>query len=359
MSERTIQVGLAGFGMSGQVFHAPFISADPRFTLKKVYERTTDKAKQAYPDVEIVRTFEELLTEDIDLVVISTPNQYHVPMAAQAIRAGKNVIVEKPAAVTSQEAEELCRMAKEQGVLFSIYQNRRLDGDYLTVKKLIESGRLGEVVDYECHFDRFVTGQSAKQWKREGGKGINILYDLGIHLIDQAYALFGTPDEVYADMRKQRPESSGIDNFEVSLYYPDKKVILSASELVAMPGPRFMVHGRKGSFVKYGQDPQERSLISGMRPGGSDWGADAENHYGILAVAAEDGISQETIVTEAGNYGRYYDNFYHALRSGRELLVKPEEAVDVLRIVEAAQESQDQKQRIRLKSGIRKESSEV
>ena len=160
-------------------------------------------------------------------------------------------------------------------------------------------------------------------------------------------------------MRKQRPESSGIDNFEASLYYPDKKVILSAGELVAMPGPRFMVHGRKGSFVKYGQDPQERSLISGMRPGGSDWGADEENHYGILAVAAEDGISQETIVTEAGNYGRYYDNFYHALRSGRELLVKPEEAVDVLRIVEAAQESQDQKQRIRLKSVTRKEALNV
>lgn len=359
MSERTIQVGLAGFGMSGQVFHAPFISADPRFTLKKVYERTTDKAKQAYPDVETVRTFDELLTEDIDLVVVSTPNQYHVPMAAQAMKAGKSVVVEKPVAASSREAEELCRMAKEQGVLFSVYQNRRLDGDFLTVKKMIESGWLGEVVDYECHFDRFVTGQSAKQWKREGGKGINILYDLGIHLIDQAYALFGMPDEVYADMRKQRPESSGIDNFEVSLYYPDKKVILSASELVAMPGPRFMVHGRKGSFLKYGQDPQESRLIGGMRPGSPDWGADEESAYGTLASVEENGISQEIIVTEFGNYGRYYDNIYQVMTCGADLLVKPEEAVDVLRIVEAAQESQDQKQRIRLKSGIRKESSEV
>ena len=157
--------------MSGQIFHAPFISADPRFSLKKVYERTTNKAKQAYPDIEIVRTFEELLT----------------------------------VAASSQEAAELCQIAKEQGVLFSAYQNRRLDGDFLTVKKLIENGRLGEVVDYECHFDRFVRGQSAKQWKREGGKGINILYDLGVHLIHQAYALFGMPDEVYADMRQQRP----------------------------------------------------------------------------------------------------------------------------------------------------------
>ena len=249
MSDRTIQVGLAGFGMSGQIFHAPFISADSRFTLKKVYERTSDKSKQAYPSVEIVRTFDELLTEDIDLVVVSTPNQYHVPMAAKAMKAGKSVVVEKPVAASSREAEELCQMAKEQGVLCSVYQNRRFDGDFLTVKKLIENGRLGEVVDYECHFDRFVTGQSTKQWKRDGGKGVHILYDLGIHLIDQAYALFGMPEEVYADMRRQRPESSGIDNFEVSLYYPNKKAILSAGELVVMPGPRFMVHGRKGSFL--------------------------------------------------------------------------------------------------------------
>lgn len=228
-------------------------------------------------------------------------------------------------------------------------QNRRFDGDFLTVKKLIENGQLGEVVDYECHFDRFVTGQSTKQWKRDGGKGINILYDLGIHLIDQVYALFGMPDEVYADMRRQRPESSGIDNFEVSLYYPDKKAILSAGELVAIPGPRFMVHGRKGSFLKYGQDPQERRLIGGMRPGSPDWGADEESAYGTLASVEENGISQEIIVTEFGNYGRYYDNIYQAMTCGADLLVKPEEAIDVLRIVEAAQESQNQKQRISLK----------
>ena len=348
MNGRTIQVGLAGFGMSGQIFHAPFISADPRFTLRKVYERTSNRSKQSYPSVEIVRTFDELLTDDIDLVVISTPNPYHVPMAAQAMKAGKNVVVEKPVAASSREAEELCRLAKEQGVLFSVYQNRRLDGDFLTVKKLIESGRLGEVVDYECHFDRFVSGQSTKQWKREGGKGVNILYDLGIHLIDQAYVLFGMPVEVYADMRKQRPESSGIDNFEVCLYYPDKKVILSAGELVAMPGPRFMVHGRKGSFLKYGQDPQERRLIRGLRPGNSDWGYDEKSAYGTLASVTEDGVSQETVVTELGNYGGYYDNFYQALCCGAELLVKPEEAVDVLRILEAAQSSQDLKRRIGL-----------
>lgn len=349
MNHRPICVGLAGFGMSGQIFHAPFIHADQRFELKKVYERTSDKSKQAYPNIELVRSFEELLAEDIDLVVVSTPNQFHVPMAAQAMRAGKNVIVEKPVAATSREAEELCRIAKTENVLFSVYQNRRLDGDFLTVKKLIESGRLGEVVDYECHFDRFVRGESKKRWKRDGGKGIDLLYDIGIHLIDQAYALFGMPDEVYADMQKQRAESSGIDNFEVCLYYRDKKIILSAGEVVAMPGPHFMVHGRKGSFLKYGQDVQGGLLLQGARPGEATWGQDDESSFGTLYTAADSGMIPEKIVTELGNYGGYYDNFYQAMACGAELLVKPEETVDVLRIVEAAQDSQNQKRRISLK----------
>ncbi|MDE6845594.1 MAG: Gfo/Idh/MocA family oxidoreductase, partial [Lachnospiraceae bacterium] len=239
-----ICVGLAGFGMSGQIFQAPFLSCDPRFRLKKVYERTSNKAKQEYPEVEIVRNFESLLVSDIDLVVISTPNPYHVPMAIQAMKAGKHVVVEKPVAATSKEADELYKIAKKEKVLLTVYQNRRLDGDFLTVKKIIEENRIGEVVDFECHFDRFVNGRSTKQWKSDGGKGIDLLYDIGIHLIDQAYTIFGMPDEVYADLRKQRKESSGIDNFHVYLYYADKKIILSASELVAMHGPHFMVHGR-------------------------------------------------------------------------------------------------------------------
>lgn len=343
-----IYVGLAGFGMSGQIFQAPFLSCDPRFRLKKVYERTSNKAKQEYPEMEIVRNFEALLTSDIDLVVISTPNQYHVPMAIQAMRAGKHVVVEKPVAATSKEADELCRIAKNEKVLLTVYQNRRLDGDFLTVKKIIDENRIGEVVDYECHFDRFVNGKSTKQWKADGGKGIDLLYDIGIHLIDQVYSLFGMPDEVYADLRKQREESSGIDNLQVCLYYEDKKITLSAGELVAMPGPHFMVHGRKGSFIKYGQDVQESRLLCGMRPGNSEWGQEDETSFGALCTVTGQEFLQEKIPTEQGNYGKYYDNLYHAVKNGSELLVKPEEAVDVLRIVEAAQISSIEKRRIRL-----------
>lgn len=346
---KRIRVGLAGFGMSGKIFHAPFIHASQQFELRKVYERTSSYSRQEYPEVEIVRRFEELLADDIDLVVVSTPNQYHVPMAASAMRAGKHVIVEKPVAAASQEAEELFGIAKEEKVLLSVYQNRRLDGDFLTVKKLINAGRLGEVVDYECHFDRFVNGESTKMWKREGGRGIDILYDIGIHLIDQAYALFGMPDEVYADLRKQRKHSSGIDNFEMHMYYADTRVILSAGELVTEPGPHFMVHGRKGTFIKYGQDVQESRLLGGERPGMADWGQDEESSFGTVYIMAQGKVLQEKIPTEDGNYGQYYDNIYQAVMHGKELFVKPDEVVDVLRIVEAAQKSYEEKRRIRLK----------
>lgn len=351
-SER-IRVGLAGFGMSGQIFHAPYIAADDRFELKKVYERTTDRAREAYPGTETVRSFEELLTDDIDLVIITTPNALHVPMARQALEAGKNVVVEKPVASGSSEAAELCRLARDRGVLLTVYQNRRLDGDFLTVKTVMEDGDLGEVTDYECHFDRFVQGVSAKPWKREGGKGVDVLYDIGVHIIDQAYILFGMPDEVYADMRQERAESGGVDNFEVSLYYPDKKVILSATQIAALPGPHFMVHGREGSFLKHGFDPQEQALQRGSRPGDPGFGETPEEEDGMLCTVSEDGREIRTVKTITGNYGAYYDNLYRALTEGADLLVPPEQTVDVLRILEAAQQSSAEKRRVPVRAAHR------
>lgn len=346
MGKDIINVGIAGFGMSGKIFQAPFLYADSHFNIKKVYERTTERSKEEYPYVEVVRDFKELLTDDIDLVIISTPNNLHVPMAIQAMEAGKNVIVEKPVAATSREAQELCDLAKEKNVLFSVYHNRRLDGDFLTVKNIIEEGKLGEVLDYEVHYDRFVTGSSSKKWKADGGKGIGILYDLGVHIIDQAYVLFGMPDEVYADFRKQREESSEIDNFEVILYYKDKKAILSAGEVVAMPGPHFMVHGRKGSFIKYGMDVQEKALIAGKRPPIEDWGKDDPSMYGILTTHVAGQVEQKAIPTVTGNYGKYYDNIYKALTEKAPLLVKPSDTVAVLKIIEGAVESNQSKKRV-------------
>ena len=349
-NHQPIRVGLAGFGLSGRIFHAPFLRADPRFSLRKVYERASERAREEYPDVEIVHSYEALLTEDVDLVVVTTPNLLHVPMAREALLAGKHVVVEKPAAASSREAAELRRLAEERGVLFTVYQNRRLDGDFLTVQRLIREGRLGDVVDYECHFDRFIRGRRPKQWKAEGGRGVDLLYDLGVHIIDQAVTLFGLPEEVYGDLRRQRPESPGMDKFEVTLYYPDKRAILSAGELVAMQGPRYMVNGRKATFLKYGLDPQEARLNQGLRPAGdAHWGEDDPESYGTLYTPGENGeLLAETIPTEIGHYGGFYDNLCRAIRKGAPLLVKPEEAEAVLRILEAAQKSSAEKRRVPL-----------
>ena len=346
--QRVIRTAIAGFGMSGKIFQAPFLNADPRFAFTKVYERKTNRAQEEYPDVTTVRSFEELLTDDIDLVVISTPNAQHVPMAKQAILAGKNVIVEKPVAATAEEAEELCRLAKERGVLLSVYQNRRLDGDFRTVKKLIDEGALGEVVDYEAHYDRFERGVNKKPWKAEGGEGVGVLYDLGVHIIDQAYTLFGMPKEVYADLRKQRQESPGFDNFEVILYYDTVRAILSAGELVTKQGPHYMVNGRRGTFLKYGEDPQEQALLRGKRPPMSDWGMEDVSAYGTLYYDENGEILEKRIPTVVSSYGAYYDNIYRALTEGADLLVPPEQTADVLRIIEAAKQSNAEKRRIPL-----------
>lgn len=343
-----IRTAIAGFGLSGTVFHAPFLNADPRFAFTRVYERKTNRAQAEYPDVETVRSFEELLTDDIDLIVLSTPNATHVPMAKQAMAAGKHVICEKPVAATAAEAAELCEFAKEHGVLFTVYQNRRLDSDFLTVKKLIEEGELGEVVDYEAHYDRYEIGVNPKPWKAAGGAGIGVLYDLGVHIIDQAYTLFGMPKEVYADFRQQRPESNGIDNFEVILYYETVRAILAAGELVTHQGPHYMVNGRRGTFIKYGEDIQEAALLAGKRPPQPDWDVESPDAYGKLWYAENGQILEKTIPTVVSGYGAYYDNIYRALTEGAPLLVPPEQTVDVLRIIEAAQRSNEQKCRVTL-----------
>ena len=313
-----IRTAIAGFGLSGKIFQAPFIHADPNFELKKVYERKTERAKEEYPDVQIVRSFEELLTDDIDLVIISTPNDTHVPFAKQAMAAGKHVVVEKPVAATSTEAAELCAFAKKQGVVLSVFQNRRLDSDFLTVKNLIEAGELGEVLDYEAHYDRFERGVNPKPWK------------------------------AYADFRQQRPESPGIDNFEVILYYDKVKAILSAGEVVARQGPHYMVSGRRGTFIKYGEDVQEAALLAGKRPPAPDWDAEGEECWGTLYYDDGAQILEKKIPTVVSSYARYYENLYEVITAGAPALVPPEQTADVLRIIEAAQMSNAKKRRIAL-----------
>ena len=343
-----IRTAIAGFGLSGKIFQAPFLHAAPNFELRKVYERKTERSKEEYPYVTVVRSFEELLTDDIDLVIISTPNDTHVPFAKQAMAAGKHVVVEKPVAATSTDAAALCRLSRQKGVTFTVFQNRRLDSDFLTVKSLIEGGALGEVLDYEAHYDRFERGVNPKPWKAAGGAGVGVLYDLGVHIIDQAYVLFGMPNEVYADFRQQRPESPGIDNFEVILYYDKVKAILSAGEVVARQGPHYMVSGRRGTFIKYGEDVQEAALLAGKRPPAPDWDAEGEECWGTLYYDDGAQILEKKSPTVVSSYARYYENLYEVITAGAPALVPPEQTADVLRIIEAAQMSNAKKRRIAL-----------
>ena len=346
-----IRVGIAGFGMSAQIFHAPFLAADERYKICKFFLRSGEASKTEYPNAAIVRTYEELLTDDIDLIVLSVPNPLHYEMARQALLSGKHVVVEKPITRTAEEARALCDLAKQQGKILSVYQCRRFDGDFQTVQQIVQSGKIGEVVDYTGHFDRYWWGTSNKAWKTSGAPGINILYDLGVHIIDQAYTLFGLPNAVYADFQRQRQQTNApFDQFTVTLYYDTHHATLSAGEIVALPGPRFMVHGRRGSFLKYGGDTQEAALIAGKRPAGDpDWGKDTPENYGTLKVMGEKGaFTVEQVPTIPGNYGLFYDNLYHAITEGTELAVKPEQTVDVLRIIEAALQSGEEKRRIEL-----------
>lgn len=344
--ERTISVGIAGFGVAGQMFCAPFLHANPHFAIRKVYERRWENAKKEYPYVQTVRSFDALLEEDIDLVVICTPNGEHVPMAERALKAGKHVICEKPVAATAGEARGLRLLAQEKGLFFAAHQNRRLDGDFLTVKKLIESGELGEIVDYTARFDRFVIGENRRPWRHVIAHGVDSFYDLGVHIIDQAYSLFGMPTEVYADMCTQRPESYGADHFEVILYYPDKKVNLFSSELSADPGPHYAVYGRKGSFLKYGMDVQEKALKAGLRPPMEGWGVDREESYGTLRVLKDGQFCSRKIPTEIGNYGTYYDGVYAAITEGKPFFIRPEDPENVLAIMDAAQVSSAEGRRV-------------
>jgi len=341
-----IRVGIAGFGMSARVFHAPYFDVDPRFRLVKVFERTTEKAKTIYPYVEVVHSYEELLTDDIDLVIICTPNDQHYAMSKQAILKGKNVIVEKPMTITYTEAIDLCKKAKEHKIMFSVYQNRRWDGDYLTVKKLIEEGTLGDVVDYESRFNRFVVGKSSKAWKAAGGEGINVLYDLGVHLIDQAVTLFGIPKAIYGDLRKERAVSGSIDTFQVILTYEALQVKVFSSETALGKFPNFVVWGTKGSFIKCGTDVQEQDLANGIKPNAQGFGMDLPENYGTLATYEDGKTSQKLIVTEMGQYQKFYDNIFDVLVNHSDLIVKPEQCAKVIRLLELATQSSYEKRQI-------------
>lgn len=342
--KKEIRTGIIGFGMSGRYFHAPFIHSHPGFTLASVVERSSQESASVYPYVTVARNHNELISDPtIDLVVIGTPNKFHFPMSRQALEAGKHVVVEKPFTPTTGEADKLMALAEKMNKKIFVYQNRRWDGDFLTIRKVVQQGLLGEILDYEARFDRFRPLPSGKAWRETPDPGSGVLFDLSPHLVDQALLLFGKPLAVWADIRTQRPGGKVDDYFEIKLFYDQLKVTLKAGVFVKEATPRYMIHGRKGSFVKYGLDPQEEMLRQGLMPGGEDWGKEDPFQWGVLNTEKDGKDLHGPVETEAGNYMGFYDNVFDVLANGDRQEVLPEEARANIRIIELALQSQEKR----------------
>jgi scyllo-inositol 2-dehydrogenase (NADP+) len=323
--------------MSGWVFHAPFIQAHPGFKLHAVWERSKNLAAQKYPGVITYRTLEDMLADEaVELVVVNTPNYTHYEYAKKALLANKHVIVEKPLTVKSDEALELIALAAQQQKKISVYQNRRYDSDYRTVKKIVDEKWLGEIVEAEFHFDRYKEELSPKVHKEVPGPGTGSLYDLGSHLIDQTLQLFGEPQAIFADIAIMRPVSKVDDYFELLLYYPNKRVRLKSSYQVREALPGYILHGSKGSFIKAKTDVQETDLQAGKTPGTADWGTEPESEKGLLHTERDGKIIKEYISSLKGNYLDYYEGIYQSLRNDKPVPVSAADGMLVVRVIETA-----------------------
>lgn len=335
--------------MSGWVFHAPFLQINPGFNFYAVWERSKNLAEQKYPGVKTYRKLEDMLADDdVELVVVNTPNYTHFDYTKKALEAGKHVVVEKPFTVTVEEGKELIELAKKQNKKLSVYQNRRYDSDYKTIKKILSQKVLGELVEVEMHFDRYKEELSPKLHKEIPGPGAGSLYDLGSHLIDQALQLFGMPQMIFADIKAMRPISKVDDYFELLFYYETKRVRIKSSYVVREALPGYVFHGLKGSFIKPKTNIQEEMLQAGKIPGTADWGTEPESERGLLHIEKDGNEVREYIQSERGNYNEYYDGIFEAIRNDKPLPVSAEDGVKVITIIEAAYKSSQTKRVIEL-----------
>jgi len=343
-----IEVGLIGFGLAGRAFHAPVIRAVPGLHLAVIFQRSGNEAAEKYPDVRIVRSLDELLAiQEIRLVVIATPNDTHYPLARRCLEAGRDVVVDKPFTVTLEEATSLVQMAKSEGRLLTVYQNRRYDGDFQAIRQLVAAGTLGRIVRFETSYDRYRPQLKPGAWRETQRPGSGILFDIGPHLIDHALVLFGLPEAVTADVRIEREGALADDAFDIMLHYPHGvRAVLRSSILAAAPRPRFVLLGTRGSFVKQTVDPQEGNLRRGFIPTDTPWGAEHEENWGILTVPSGDAFTQRRIPSAACDFRDFYANVRDALLGRVAPAVTPEYAMDVMRMLELARQSSEQRRTI-------------
>ncbi|GET45130.1 Gfo/Idh/MocA family oxidoreductase [Capnocytophaga felis] len=334
--QKIINVGLASFGMSGQLFHAPFIANNPNFNLAAIVERHKNDSRVKYPESKLYRSFSELLTDDsIDLIVVNTPVQTHFDYTKKSLNLGKNVLVEKPFTVSALEAEELYQLSKINNCFLSVYQNRRYDGDFLKVKEIVQSNVLGNLKEVEIRFDRFRTEISGKVHK-EMSEGSGALHDLGAHLIDQALQLFGMPKSIFADLGFFREKTQTNDYFELILFYENElRVRLKSSTMAKEKQWEYILHGDKGSFLQQRFDAQENELSKGVEPTKGKWLPEINLPNGILHTLE---FRKETIA-QNGNYMNFYDDLYESIIYGKPNPVPIEQVIDLMRIIDKSFES--------------------
>jgi len=337
-----VKVGLIGFGLAGQAFHAPVIRGVEGMELACILERHTDNAKKRYPEVRVARTLDEMLSDKtIGLCVVATPNDSHFSYTQTCLEAGRDVVVDKPFTPTLREAEQLVRLAAERGRLVTVYQDRRWDGAFLTVKKLVASGTLGSVAEYEARFDRFRLDAKAGAWREQADfPAAGVLWDLGPHLLDGALVLFGEPETIYAAALRQRPTSTVDDAFDVIMQYPRLRATLRARIIAYAPCHHLLLHGTQGSFIKFGMDPQEEILRGPNCPDGLDWGKnwgeDKEELWGTLSRVNE---PPRCVKTERGDYRGFYANVRDAIEKKAPLDVTPDQALRTMRSLLLAHKS--------------------
>lgn len=343
-----IKAAFAGFGAAAKFMHAPFIKTNPGYEIVSVLERNKSESKELFPDAKIVRTYEELISdENIELIIITTPNDTHFSYTEQALRAGKNVVLEKPFTITSADGLQLIEIAKQTSKILSVFHNRRYVADFLTISEILRNNILGDIHSYEAHYHRYRPEAKPNAWREEPIAGSGIFYDLGSHLIDQALYLFGLPQSVTADIRKQRPHARVDDCFIVWLNYGFLKVVLQSGMLVREPGPRYMIHGTKGSFIKNGEDPQEAFLRAGKMPTEiENWGMEKEESYALLHTEINGNEIKKIYPSLKGDFGMYYENLYQTIRFNAPLRERPEHGYNTIRIIELAFESSNKKQTI-------------
>ena len=344
-----VKAGLCSYGMSGRVFHAPFLDCLPEFELAAVTERHAKKAADRYPDIHSYDTIDALLADDqLELIIVNTPNTTHYPLVKTALTAGKHVVVEKPFAATYTEAQELAQLAEKTDRLLVVFQNRRWDSDFLAVREILDQRRLGQLIEAEFHYDRYRVDPSPKMHKEQAAPGVGLIYDLGPHLIDQAISLFGKPDAVFAQVQSHRPGSQVDDYLALHLLYPTVNCTVKSGLLVREPLPAYVLHGTLGSFHKSRSDVQETELDKGSNPCAPGWGTEPETEAGLLHTT-ENGIDLRTRVpSPKGRYQEFYLGVYRSLRQGTPSPVPLADSLLNMQIIEAALESQQKRSVIAL-----------